>query len=182
MDEYIDLLNEEGNKTGKTCLKSEAHKKGLLHASVHIWVFNKDKEIIIQKRAPNKDTFPNLWDVSVAGHISAGEQPFISALREVEEEIGLQLSENDLNFIGTSKKKIKHHYNLIDYELHHIYICENNFDFHSLKIQKEEVSEIKKIDIDKLIDSINNPLNKFVPHGNDYYNFVFNKIKKYNRI
>ena len=182
MDEYIDILNEDGKKMGETCLKSEAHKKGLLHASTHIWIFNTKKEVIIQKRAPNKDTFPNLWDVSVAGHISAGEQPVISAIREVEEEIGLQLSENDLHFIGTSKKKIKHHSHLVDYELHHIYICENNFDFHSLKIQKEEVSEIKKISLDTLIDSINKPLNNFVPHGNDYYTFIFNEIKKYNCI
>ncbi len=182
MDEYIDILNEDGKKTGETCLKSEAHKKGLFHASAHIWIFNSAKEVIIQRRAAKKDTFPNLWDVSVAGHISADEQPIVSALREVEEEIGLQLSENDLHFIGTSKKKIKHHKNLIDYELHHIYICENNFDLNSLKIQLEEVSEIKKISLKKLINSINNPLNNFVPHGNDYYTFVFNEIKKYNCI
>lgn len=180
MDEYINILNENGKNTGKTCLKSEAHKKGLYHASVHIWIFNQYKEVIIQKRAAVKDIFPNLWDVSVAGHISAGEIPIISALREVKEEIGLHLSEIDLNFIGTSKKKIKHKHNLIDFELHHINICEINFDINSLKIQEEEVSEIKKIYIDHLIDAINKPLNKFVPHGKDYYSLVFNEIKKYN--
>tara|TARA_R110001583_G_C5649795_1_gene408618 strand:- start:678 stop:1226 length:549 start_codon:yes stop_codon:yes gene_type:complete len=182
MNEYIDLLNEDGKKTGESCLKSEAHKKGLFHASAHIWIFNQHKEVIIQKRAANKDTFPNLWDVSVAGHISAGEHPIISALREVEEEIGLSLLINQLKYIGTSKKKIKHHATLIDNELHHIYICEINFDIQSLKIQKEEVSEIKKISLNTLINSIKDPLNKFVPHGNDYYTFVFNEIKKYNSI
>lgn len=180
MDEYIDLLNEDGKKSGENCLKSEAHKKGLLHASVHIWIFNAAKEVLIQKRATNKDTFPNLWDVSVAGHISAGEEPITSAIREVEEEIGLALLKNQFHFIGTSKKKVEHHSNLIDYELHHIYICVNNFNINSLKIQQEEVSEIKKISIEKLIKSINNPLNNFVPHGNDYFTFVFNEIKKHN--
>ncbi len=180
MDEYIDLLNENGKKTGQTCLKSEAHKKGLFHASVHIWIFDKHKNVLIQKRATNKDTFPNLWDVSVAGHISAGEKPIISAIREIQEEVGIIISEHDLAFIGTSKKKVKHHANLIDYELHNIYMCKTNFKITSLKIQQEEVSELKLIHIDKLIKEINTENNHFVPHGNDYYNFVLNKIKQHN--
>ena len=177
MDEYIDLLNEAGEPTGTTCLKSEAHKKGLFHASAHIWIINNKKEVLIQKRASNKDTFPNLWDVSVAGHISAGEKPIISAIREVKEEIGLSIEQNDLNFIGTFKKRIQHYKDLIDYELHHIYICTNNFDVNSLKIQTEEVSEIKSINIQSLIKAVNSKKNNFVPHGNNYYNFVFNALK-----
>ncbi|WP_111707947.1 NUDIX hydrolase [Lutibacter citreus] len=180
MDEYIDLLDKNGNKTGKTCLKSEAHKKGLLHASTHIWIFNNKSEIIIQKRAKNKDTFPNLWDVSVAGHISAGEKPETSALREVEEEIGLLLTIEQLDFISIFKKKVKHHVNLIDNEIHHIYMCNINFDFDSLKVQKEEVSEIKLITLKKLIDSLKLNNNGFVPHGENYYNLVLENLKKYN--
>jgi len=179
MDEYIDLINKYGTKTGKTCLKSEAHRKGLFHASTHIWIFDENKNVLIQKRAVNKDTFPNLWDVSVAGHISAGEKPIISAIREVQEELGISISENDLTFIGTSKKKIKHNANLIDNELHHIYVCETYFKTASLKIQTEEVSEIKTIHITKLIKEINTENNNFVPHGNEYYSFVLNEIEKF---
>ncbi|UMB54407.1 NUDIX domain-containing protein [Lutibacter sp. A64] len=177
MDEYIDLLNNTGKPNGTTCLKSEAHKKGLFHASAHIWIFNNNKEVLIQKRASNKETFPNLWDVSVAGHISAGEKPIVSALREVEEEIGLIVKPDNLYYIGTSKKRIEHKKDLIDNELHHIYICNINFDINSLKIQTEEVSEIKSITFQSLIEAVNSKNNNFVPHGKDYYNFVFNAIK-----
>lgn len=179
MDEYIDLLNEAGEPNGTTCLKSEAHKKGLFHASAHIWIFNNQKEVLIQKRASNKDTFPNLWDVSVAGHISTGEKPIVSALREVEEEIGLIIKPDNLQYIGTSKKRIEHKKDLIDYELHHIYICNINFDINSLKIQIEEVSEIKSITFQSLIEAVKSKNNNFVPHGKDYYAFVFNAIKKH---
>ncbi|WP_298367511.1 NUDIX domain-containing protein [uncultured Lutibacter sp.] len=179
MDEYIDLLDNEGNLTGKSCLKSEAHKKGLLHGSTHIWVFNNQKNIIIQKRAANKDTFPNLWDVSAAGHISAGEKPIISAVRELEEEIGIRVLHNQLNYIGIYKKKIHHNTNLIDNEIHHIYICSVNFDFSTLKIQEEEVSEIKIITIDNLIKRLKLNNKEFVPHGEDYYKLVLEKIKNY---
>ena len=178
MDEYIDILNTNGEVSGKTCLKSEAHKKGLFHQSVHIWILDSEKNVIIQKRAADKDVFPNLWDVSVAGHISAGEQPDISAIREIKEEIGLSVSKNDLHYIGTSKKKVIHKANLIDNELHHIYICNINFNFDALKIQVEEVSEIKTIKLENLITAVITEKNNFVPHGKDYYSFVFNELKK----
>ncbi len=179
MDEYIDLLNEAGEPNGTTCLKSEAHKKGHLHASAHIWIFNNNKEILIQKRVPNKNTFPNLWDVSVAGHISAGEKPIISAIREVQEEIGLTIKQHNLDFIGTYKKRIQHSKDLIDYELHHIYMCKINFDVKSLKIQKEEVAEVNLISIQNLIKLVHSNESNFVPHGKSYFKMVFDALKQY---
>ena len=96
MDEVIDILTPEGKPTGKTALKSEAHKKGWYHATVHIWLFTTSKKILLQKRALTKKIFPGLWDISVAGHIGAGESVLNAAKREVFEEIGLELSEEDL--------------------------------------------------------------------------------------
>jgi len=178
MDEYIDILNISGEVSGKTCLKSEAHKKGLFHASVHIWIIDQEKNVLIQRRASNKDIFPNLWDVSVAGHISAAEKPEISAIREIEEEVGLSVSKEELHYIGTSKKNVIHTNNLIDNELHHIYICSKKFQIDTLKIQKEEVAEIKTIKLEHLIYKVSEGKNNFVPHGKDYYSFVFSELKK----
>lgn len=179
MDEHIDIITENGKKTGETCLKSEAHKNGILHASAHIWIFDNDKNVLIQKRAANKDTFPNLWDVSVAGHISAGELARNSAIREIEEEIGLTVNSNLLTFLTTFRKKIHHHKNLIDYELHYIYLCEINFEIDQLKIQKEEVSAIKTIELANLKQQVKTQGNNFVPHGADYYELIFNEIANY---
>ncbi|RXP63497.1 NUDIX domain-containing protein [Lutibacter sp. HS1-25] len=177
MDEYIDILNEVGEISGKTCLKSEAHQKGLFHASVHIWIFDNHKNILIQKRALNKDTFPGLWDISVAGHISAGELPIDSAIREVSEEVGISIQQKQLHYIGTSTKKVTHKIDLIDNELHHIYICSINFNIETLKIQQEEVAEVKLIPLNELILATNLNNTSFVPHGKSYYEFVLNAIK-----
>jgi isopentenyldiphosphate isomerase len=67
-DELIDILNEDLTVL-KSCLKSEAHKHGYLHASVHVWFYTNAGEILIQKRSATKIAFPCLWDVSLAGHI-----------------------------------------------------------------------------------------------------------------
>ena len=63
--------------------------------------------------------------------------------------------------------------------MHHIYICSINFNINNLKIQEEEVAEIKTIPLNELIAAIKSKKNNFVPHGTDYYSFVFDKIKKY---
>ncbi|MCP4252725.1 MAG: NUDIX domain-containing protein, partial [Candidatus Scalindua sp.] len=179
MDELIDLVNEDGSKTGKTCLKSLAHKNGFMHSSVHIWIFDVEKNVLIQKRAIDKDCFPNLWDVSVAGHISAGETPIISALREIHEEIGLKVSKTDLLFLSSFRKNVRHSEDFIDNELHHIYICNLNFNLIELIIQESEVSEVTSIPLNKLISKINSSYNSFVPHGKNYYKLVFNFIESF---
>jgi len=181
MDEYIDILNDYGEISGKTCLKSEAHKNGFFHQSAHIWIFDKNKNVLIQKRAADKDTFPNLWDISVAGHISAGELPIDAAIREVEEEIGFTISENQLHFISTFRKKIAHSTNLIDNELHHIYICHLNYKLDSLNFQEAEVSALNKIPLNLLKKNIQNNTLKFVPHGANYFKLVFEAIQNYKK-
>ena len=88
MDELIDVLDIEGYKTGKTCLKSIIHSTGLYHATVHIWFYTAEGNILLQQRAASKAIYPLLWDVSVAGHLNAGESFKSGAIREIKEEIG----------------------------------------------------------------------------------------------
>lgn len=178
-EEHIDILNDDLTVI-KTCLKSEAHKNGWLHATIHVWFYTEKGEILIQKRAKDKSSFPDLWDVSVAGHIGAGEAAIDAALREVEEEIGLQVTANELNEIGVFKEKFEHGTGYIDNEIHHIYLCKLVADIGSLKIQKEELSEIRLISIDYYKGDTENIKDAIalVPHYPDYYKFILKKIKK----
>ena len=82
LDELIDILDAEGNPTGRRCLKSVAHKNGYFHATVHLWLFTEHRKILLQKHSPNKKVFPNLWGISVAGHITAGERVLGGMLRQ----------------------------------------------------------------------------------------------------
>ena len=179
MDEYIELLDKDNKPSGERCLKSEAHKNGLYHASVHIWLYTADKQLLIQKRHADKNTFPNLWDVSVAGHIVYKELPIIAAQREILEEIGLTIQEKDLRNIGTSSHKHVHSNNLIDHELHHIYICPLNEKLENLVIQESEVAAIKLIPIDAFKFELKNNSEAYVPHGLDYYNRIFDAIRQF---
>ncbi len=175
MDELIDILTPEGKSTGKTALKSEAHKNGWFHATVHIWIFTSDKKILLQKRALTKKVFPGLWDISVAGHIAADEGILTSAKREVLEEIGLVLDDKELIKIGTRIHQVTHPNGIQDNEHHHVFIAELKVDIDELKIQKEEVAAIKLFDLSVLKET-KNLENVLLPRFHDYYCMVYDKI------
>lgn len=175
MDEIIDILDENGNYTGKTCLKSEAHAYGYFHPTVHIWLYTTDKKILLQKRALTKKVFPGLWDISVAGHVAAGESIETAALREIKEEIGIRINSKELEKINIRKHQITHKNGIIDNEFHHIFIAELSTSLKNLSLQKEEIAELNLFDLTTLINT-KNLNNVLLPQFHDYYSFVYQKI------
>jgi len=178
MDEFIDILTAEGLPTGNTALKSEAHKKGWFHATAHIWFFTTDHQILLQKRALTKKVFPGIWDISVAGHIGAGEKILQGAKREILEEIGLELQEKDLIKIGTRIHQVSHSNGIQDNEHHHVFIAELKTSIEKLTLQKEEVADIKLWDL-KILKETKNIENVLLPRFHDYYCFVYDQIELY---
>ncbi|WP_378175928.1 NUDIX domain-containing protein [Aquimarina sp. SS2-1] len=178
-DELIDILNKDGNPTGEVKMKSEAHQKGLYHASVHIWFYTKAGKVLLQKRSRDKGTYPDLWDVSVAGHIGAGERVKNSALREIQEEIGLSVSAENLKFLKVYLAEKKPRADLFDNEFHHIFLSELKVPLKELSLQKEEVYDVKLISIKELRQQLDDiELSKaFVPHGTVYFNFIIEAIQ-----
>ena len=68
------------------------HRLGLQHRAVHVLIFNARGEVFLQKRSLTKDTFPGAWDSSASGHLNAGEIYDRCAVRELREELGLELA------------------------------------------------------------------------------------------
>jgi len=175
-DELIDILTPSGSLTGEVKLKSEAHKKGLWHASVHVWLYTPSGQILIQKRAHNKDTYPNLWDISVAGHLSAGDTPISAALRETEEEIGLIISAEALLFLKTNKNSKQPSQSILDNEFNHLFICCSPINLNQLKLQDEEVAETKLVTVTEFETLLKKNYSHFVPHGVEYYSYIISRI------
>ena len=178
MDELIDILTPEGKSTGKTALKSEAHKNGWFHATVHIWLFTSDEKILLQKRALTKKVFPGIWDISVAGHVGAGEKVLTSAKRELFEEIGLQLEDKDLLKIGTRIHQVTHKNGIQDNEHHHVFIAELKIPITELKIQIEEVDDVQLFDLE-ILKNTEKHENVLLSRFHEYYCSVYNEIIKF---
>nr|WP_321412361.1 NUDIX domain-containing protein [uncultured Allomuricauda sp.] len=179
MDELVDILDDQGKPTGQSCLKSEAHQKGLLHPTVHIWLYTSDGRVLIQQRSKNKATHPSLWDVSVAGHVSAGENIVDAAIREVAEEVGLMVSESELEPLDTFKAIHKISKDFTDAELHHIFLCKLRVPLNQLNKQESEVDDLALVPLFKFAEETWGlaSVGKYVPHGPTYYKTIIKAIK-----
>lgn len=171
MDELIDICNENNEPLNIRKMKSEAHKSGLWHRSSHIWIYNNKSEILLQLRSGDKDIFPNLWDVSSAGHIGAGEEPVESAIRETKEEIGLTAPRKDLEFYTIRKQSSQYHH-FLDNEFHYVYFFRYDGDINNLILQKEEVEDVRFCHTAALKNEIDMNPETFVPHGNYWFDII----------
>jgi isopentenyldiphosphate isomerase len=90
-EEIFDVVNERDEVIGRQT-RSEVHRLGLMHRAVHVLVFNAAGQVFLQKRSMKKDRQPGLWDSSASGHVDSGEDYDACAVRELREEIGLELA------------------------------------------------------------------------------------------
>ncbi len=169
--ELIDIVDKNGIPTGEIMDKDEVHIKNLLHNEVGVFIINNKKEILLEKRSPNKKYSPNKWGLC-AGHVDAGESLKEAAIREIKEEVGLSINESDLipfghfeTFIEDTNSHLTHFYYLI---------C--NKEASEFTIQEEELSEVKWFNIEELIKLINSGDDSTVFKKNRLY--LFEELKK----
>lgn len=147
--ELIEIVDKNGEFTGQILDKDEAHDKNLLHNEVATFVLNDNGQILLQKRSANKRFDPNKWGLC-AGHVDAGENLEDAALREIKEEIGLDVPKGELYPFGEKEFVIK------DSNSHvaNFYYIKTNLDANDFVIQEEELSEVKWFNIDDVIEMI----------------------------
>ncbi|WP_022759645.1 NUDIX domain-containing protein [Butyrivibrio fibrisolvens] len=172
-EEIFDIVDENGQPTGETVTRSQAHAEGIRHRTSHIWVVRKngDKtEVLLQKRAMNKDSFPGRYDTSSAGHIQAGDEPLESAVRELSEELGVQADPDDLHFAGIfpiQYEKEFHGKPFKDNEIAFVYVYDKEVGIDNLTIQKEELDSVEWFGLEEVYQACQPPRDeKFcVPMG-----------------
>ena len=180
MDELIDIVTKTGEPTGKTAPKSEIHSKGFYHNTAHLWLYTTKGDILLAQRSYNKAICPGLWDVSVAGHIDANETIEDGIIREAKEEIGLELSKENLQKIGVFPCFQTYSNGIIDNEFHHTFIAQLHVDLSQLTLQKEEVERVKLVSISQFKDLLENSTsnNHFVASNSNYYSKILEAIIK----
>ncbi len=164
MQEYFDILSCDGTPTGEIVSREQAHANGIYHRTVHIWLY-KNGKLLLQKRSPYKDSFPNEYDISSAGHVPAGENVTDAALRELNEELGINASREDLIMTGNVERCFKgsfHGKPFNDHELAAVYLYSADFAIDSLVLQDSELCGVKFFTFEeciKMSESDKSPLN-----------------------
>lgn len=155
MKEKLDILTELGEFTGKTATQDECHSKGYWHRAVFCLIINKKGEILLQRRSSEKKLWPNRWDVSVGGHVIAGELGYQALIRECKEELGLEIKNDEIKYILSSISRYSKN-TYINNHFDEFYIVIKDIDINEVKLQKEEVEEVKYFTQEEILKRINN--------------------------
>lgn len=153
--EQFDVLNELGEFTGKIATREECHKNGLWHRAVYGFIIDKDRNILLQKRSKNKKLWPDMWDVTVGGHVIAGEFGRQALIRETKEELGIDISDDELKYLVGSTS-INNQNGIINKHYNECYLITKDVDISAIKLKEDEVSEVKYFSKDELIKRIKN--------------------------
>lgn len=167
--EYIDVLDAKGNPTGERKSKPDVHRDGDWHRTVHVWVVSPKGDLLLQRRSPAMETHPDTWDTSSAGHISAGEDSITSALREVEEELGLKYKPEDLTPLFTVvQQNILKEGTYINNEFNDVYVAMCDPATTALTLQVEEVSAVRWVSCAELAEMAKSGDKELVSHPAEY--------------
>jgi isopentenyldiphosphate isomerase len=146
--ELIDVLDSAGRFTGVTKTKAEVHRDGDWHRAAHVWIVS-GRRVLLQRRAYVKENYPGMWDVSAAGHLSAGETSVEAAVRETFEELGLRINREELQLIGVTREScLLNDGTYVDHELHDVFIVRRQVELDTLSLDPAEVAEVMWVDGD----------------------------------
>jgi isopentenyldiphosphate isomerase len=167
--EYFDLLDEEGKLTGEKKLRTEVHRDGNWHKAIHLWVINGHRELLLQKRAAIKDSYPSMWDTSIAGHIAAGSNSLLTAIKEASEELGIGLQHSEIEYLFTvTQRQILKEGKFLNNEFNDVYLVSRDVDLSTVKLQTEEVDEVRWVRFSELEKRVLADDISVVPHKDEY--------------
>ncbi|MEH7115247.1 NUDIX domain-containing protein [Neobacillus niacini] len=200
--EQLKIFDVHRNQIG-VATREDVHRLGYWHEAFHCWFISKEKGtdyIYLQLRSSTKKDYPNLLDITAAGHLLANET-VQDGVREIKEEVGVEISFQELIPLGIIDYCVIRE-DFIDKEIANVFLYKSKKSFDDFTLQEEEVAgivkaefihfaelwfgdresirisgfEIKK-DGNKILIDENVGRNKFVPHQIKFYKTVIEKIK-----
>ena len=160
-NELLDVVDENGEPTGETVGREAAHRDGVRHRTAHVWLVRLgmlgQMQVLVQKRAADKDSFPGCWDVSSAGHVPAGQDWTTSALRELKEELGVEARPEDLQWLGVHPVEhdgVFHGKPFCNRQVSAVFAlrCDKRAD--EFAVQKSEIESVEWTDLDDCIEVV----------------------------
>lgn len=149
-EELLDVLAEDGTPTGETKPRAAVHRDGDLHRVFHLWIVKDGASVLVQRRSPGKDLAPGKLDVTVGGHLRAGEG-WPSGLREVEEELGVAFELHDLERLGTFRSE-RTYPHAVDREVQEVFAVRCEIPLDEYRLDPVEVDVLYEVPIGRAIE------------------------------
>ena len=155
MEELFEALDENGEFAGEIVGRDEAHKTGVRHRAVVLYLVNSKKQVLLQRRSLSKKKWPGYWDVTSGGHVDAGELGLFSAIRELKEELGIVVKPQDVRYVCCRLTNHKQE-GMLDNHVNEYFVAFKDIGIKDIKLQKGEVEEVKWIDFKVFKDMVKN--------------------------
>lgn len=163
--EYWDIITADGLPTGKKIKRCAFNHllHGEYHLVVHIWIKNSKGEYLIQRRSIEREPMSGEW-AATGGSVISGERSEQGAIRELQEELGIKIKENELKFITRIVRKNS----IVD-----IWMVGVDIAIESLNLQKEEVMDAKWVTEEEFKEMI--AKGQFHNYGKEYFKYIFSE-------
>ena len=169
--ELWDLYKIDRTKNGKTMIRGNKIEEGNYRLVVHACIFNSDGKMLIQQRQPFKSGWSNMWDITVGGSAQKGDTSQDTVERELFEEIGLTINLQNVRPNLTMN---------FDTGFDDVYLIEKDIDISNLKLQYEEVQQVKWADLNEILLMIDEGI--FIPYYKSLIQLFFDSRYQYGSI
>ena len=167
-DELWDVYDLYRRKTGKLHQRGKPLGDGEYHLTVHACIFNAEGKMLIQKRQPFKKGWSGLWDITVGGSATAGEDSQTAIMRELHEELGLSL-----DLAG-----VRPHLSVqFDQGFDDMYLIKRDVDISTLPLEYEEVEAVMWASLDEILSMMD--AGTFIPYQKHLLCLFFDMKEKY---
>lgn len=173
-DQELLFVVDENNKPLKPETRSVVHKNRMWHRCTGIWVVNRLKQVLCQKRSLKKDIKPGMWEAFFGGHLAPDEAYFENALAELKEELGIYVNEASLipyKILKSDKPTHK--------EFQHVFAVILEEKTVNFQFEKDEIDQLQWLDIDKvreiLVDK-NDSKWVYKPWDDEVFNWLNSKL------
>jgi isopentenyldiphosphate isomerase len=153
-EEPFDVIRANGMPTGRVKARARIHRDGDWHRAIHVWVAGRDEEdapfLMVQRRSPHKDTWPNHYDATVGGHYRAGET-LPQTLREIEEEIGITADLSHLRALGVRLCSNEAEPGVIDREVQDVFLMRDDRPLEEFRPNPAELAALVRFPLQTLL-------------------------------
>ncbi|MBR2175594.1 MAG: NUDIX domain-containing protein [Clostridia bacterium] len=160
--EQWDLYDKDRIKAGIVITRGDSFPNDLYRTVVHIALINSEDRMLIQQRQKDKHGWPDLWDISVGGHVISGETSSQGAQRELYEELGI-----DMDFSSLRPSLTVNFNSGFD----DIYIIRKDIELSDIRLQKEEMQSVKWAELDEILSMIDS--GRFIPYHKSLIRLIF---------
>ncbi|HAE45670.1 MAG TPA: NUDIX hydrolase [Lachnospiraceae bacterium] len=168
--EYLDMYDENRCPLGFKRSRAEPYRPGEYHLIVHVCLMNKRGEMLIQQRSDRVSRWPGLWDLTIGGHVLAGEEPRHAVTREMREELGLELSTANARIICRRMENRFDDTYVVSTE--DIMNCSSEEDLQGkIVLQEEEVMAVRWASLKDVMDMIGD--GRFLGYDTEFVKKLF---------